>query len=863
MIFDETFHRHPAIGTLVPIIHIIRIRTIVSIETIAINRTERFDLDTDRITIDTTTHVFVGNVVVIVIIVDQIHFIALLNFTDQCSKVIAFLDSVIEHNVKCFANRNAVNEEFRAILVRTNTVRRNQRYRTIASEPALDHQVLDFLRRNIVALGCKSVTGICIRNSNRYSERIPNFRRCRRIAVLHSIRVMDNLIFRQSVIPIRFSNTVIAIGIETGQIFASIAVSIRTRIGFCIQRNDIVVGDVINIDVIGSLFADCGIEVGIVNLNVVRVNDFVRIVILLSRGIAGHIHRDFITSEDRFVEVCNGHGLSIVPDGFIQVQTSAKIVGVSVIRPGVFLSVMVETVNIQRTRIDRAREIMAADIVVVVRVVDKRNVRQRLDTVESSMDLFGEFLRKQRRIIRGTVIAISCRCVELDRITVYNTTVSRRILDLDVFDLGSGNVVVDTVIVGAVQIQWARINVEIHDISGSRYRSICNANQLLRQIRFTGCGILPLEGNIILTCMRGRSSIGIGRCQRIAVAIRRCIGRVRNIIACVVGVNDAYGRKHVRTINTRIAFVSNERSGYMQRRTIVSFVRNRQQYRRVFDTDTAIIVLMCDVHGVFAYTAQQTLIQVNNTDRSRTVTASRRTSASQRFSGEDLDLSTKQGRSLPSNVVATTRLSITGFSTGTGYDTVLRMQFGNTAVPATATATRGIGSSAVLRKCRVFPSTTANLLSTRDLKSAPVLTTRTNCKRSELGALTAVIIAGIQATATSAATGYAKYSTLCIGLRTVIGQATLALKSSRDSRSATATTATGVSVSMPGRAIGRVADMCADPSRTAAVITANTLPRIFMSVTAAICTGAASNKVEGCAFFNIGSNDDFAALAAF
>ena len=369
MIFDQTFQSHPAVRTLVPVVDIITIRKIVLTEPVTINNARGLDLHTNGVTVNTAAQILISNIVVIIVVVDEVHFIALLDVTDKSIQIVAFLHRVIKHDIEGFTGRNTVNEELSTILIGANTLSRHQCDRTVACKAALDHQVFDFLRCNIVALGFQTVTSIRVGNSDSNGQRITNLGRIGGVAILDRIGQMLDLIFSQTVITIRLSNTVISVGVKTGQGFACVAVGIRANIRISIQCDDIIVRDIVDVDVVLPFFANRGVVVGVIHLDVVGSHNVIRVVILLSLRVPSDIGGHLSTSQDSFIAIGDRHALSVISNGVSQIPVTTDVVGVPIIGPGILFGIMVQTVNIQRSRIDRTSEVLAADVVVVVRVI--------------------------------------------------------------------------------------------------------------------------------------------------------------------------------------------------------------------------------------------------------------------------------------------------------------------------------------------------------------------------------------------------------------------------------------------------------------------------------------------------------------
>ena len=211
MVFYQTFHRQPAIRFLVPIVDIVCIRELDILEAVTIGGAYALDLRTQRRTIDTTAKGLVCDVVVIVVVVYKVHFIVLLNVTYQCVRIIDILYSVLEYDIYGAADRNRVNVELSTLLVHANAICGCQCNGAVACESALETQVLDGDRSNVVVLRGQTISGILVRNCNRNSHLLTNLRVSRAVAVLHRIRQMANRVRRQTIVAVILDDTVIAV----------------------------------------------------------------------------------------------------------------------------------------------------------------------------------------------------------------------------------------------------------------------------------------------------------------------------------------------------------------------------------------------------------------------------------------------------------------------------------------------------------------------------------------------------------------------------------------------------------------------------------------------------------------------------
>ena len=483
------------------------------------------------------------------------------------------------------------------------------------------------------------------------------------------------------------------------------------------------------------------------------------------------------------------------------------------------------------------------------------------------MKLFTKILGIERSIIRIAIIAISQGRIQSNRVAVHNTTVSGSCGNRNILDLGGRDVVVDSIIVGAVQIQRTRINIEVNDIAGTGNRSVSSTNQLFGEISFTGSRVFPLEGDIVVTRVGCGCCVRIGCSQRIAISVSGCIGRIRDVGTGVVGVRDAYTCQHIIAIHTGIAFIGDKGCRNMKRSAVVGLVCDRKQNRSVLDTITTFIHLEVDVHGILANTTQQTLIQINNADRSRTITSRAGTAASYHFSRNDNDVAAQQGSALPSSIAGTTGLAITRFCASTSCNAGNGMQFGNTAVQTTATAAGCFGNSTVANSITATaPSAVTSFGCTRNLIGFQVGTALANAnRRAELGRLTTVVIA-THIAAASATASNAKYRGNGRTVITIAGKQAIGITNAGCYGSCTtAATASSVAIRM-GRCtvtIG-VHDDSTDPAIATAVVTANAFSGMrCMSTTRAVTTraSAASNEIQRCSLFDVCGDLGFATRA--
>ena len=624
VVLNETFHRQPAIRALVPVVDIVCVREL-TLETETVSGALALHLRTKRGAVDTTAEGLVGDVVVVVVVVHEVHLVVLLDGTNQSVQVINILYSVLEYDIDRAANRNRVDVELSTILVHTNAVRGLQRNRTVTGKAALQAQILDCDRSNIVVLCCQTVALVLVGDCNGNSHLLSNLRVGRAVAVLHRVRQMANRIGGQTIVAVCFDDAVIAVRIVPSQLLTGIAVSIGANIGLSVQSNSVVVGDVINVDIPLPLFTDSGIVVGVIYLDVVRVNHRILVVILLSLGIAGNIDVFTFTSKNRFVCLFNSHVLTIVRHCVSQILVVSDIIGVSIIVPLVFVRVMVLTMNIQRTRVDGSGEIFFCNIVVVKRVVDKFKNRNRLDAVQTRMELLSE---ARCCVIFGSVcVAVVTVCqtgIQVNSVAIDDTGVLSRSFNLNILHFSSADIVVNLVVIIAVQIQRARVNVEVDDIALTRHILVRSCALTAYHIGLAGECVLPAERNIVLRAsVNCCSSIGAGTNERLLLAVSRSIGGLCNVCRLVVGVYDVDIIENALR-NACVSLVPDDRLCNDNRSAIVHLVRNGQ-----LDFDIGrmafVGILETNVHSVLADTTVQALVKVYNLDFCATGITSSRT----------------------------------------------------------------------------------------------------------------------------------------------------------------------------------------------------------------------------------------------
>ena len=615
MVFDQTFHGQPAVRTLIPVVDIVCIRKFDILEAMSISGAYALDLRTQRRTVNTTAESLVCDIVVVVVVVHKVHFIVLFNVTYQCVRIIDILYSVLKFDVYGTANRNRVNVELCALLVHTNAICGFQGDGTITCKSALQTQVLDSNRSNIIVLRCQTISGILVRYCNRNSHLLTNLRGGRAVAVLYRIRQMANRIRRKTIVTVFLDDTIVAVCIIPGQLFASIAVSIRTNIGLSIQFNGIVVGDIINIDISLSFFTDIGVVVGIIYLDVVRIHYRVLVVILFSLGIAGNIDVFLFTSKNHFICLLDSHILIIVDSRVGQILAVSDIIGVTIVVPLVFVHIMILTVNIQRTRIDGTSEIFTCNIIVVKRVVNQFKNRNGLDTVQTRMDGLSEtrFCEVLRSIVFA-IIAVSQCAVQRDSIAVNNTGISSCCFDFNIRYLCGADIVVNLIVVIAVKMQRARINIEVYDITVAGYIFIRCSAFATDYISLAGLRVLPAESNFVLARVGCRSSVGAGTNERLLLAIGSSVGRICDVGRFVVRIGDVYTAQDFLFVDACIGIaVPYNMCGNSQLVAVVHLVSNSQH-----DLGTSrsafICILEANIHCVLANAAVQTLIQVNDLD---------------------------------------------------------------------------------------------------------------------------------------------------------------------------------------------------------------------------------------------------------
>ena len=624
MVLNETFHRQPAIRALVPVVDIVCIREL-ALETETVSGALALHLRTKRGAVDTTAEGLVGDVVVVVVVVYEVHLVVLLDGTDQRVQVINILYSVLEYDVDRAANRNRVDVELSTILVHTNAIRRFQRNRTVTGKAALQAQILDCDRSNIVVLCCQTVALVLVGDCNGNSHLLSNLRVGRAVAVLHRVRQMANRIGGQTIVAVCFDDAVIAVRIVPSQLLTGIAVSIGANIGLSVQGNSVVVGDVINVDIPLPLFTDSGIVVGVIYLDVVRVDHRILVVILLGLGIAGNIDVFTFTSKNRFVCLFDSHVLTIVRHCVSQILVVSDIIGVSIIVPLVFVRVMVLTVNIQRTRVDGSGEIFFCNIVVVKRVVDKFKNRNRLDAVQTRMELLSE---ARCCVIFGSVcVAVVTVCqtsIQVNSVAIDDTGVLSRSFNLNILHFSSADIVVNLVVIIAVQIQRARVNVEVDDIALTRHILVRSCALTAYHIGLAGECIFPAECNVVLCAsVNCCSSIRTGTNERLLLAVSRSIGGLCNVCGLVVGVYDVDIIENALR-NACVSLVPNDRLCNGNGSAIVHLIRNGQ-----LDFDIGrmafVGILETNIHCVLADTTVQALVKVYNLDFCATCFASIRT----------------------------------------------------------------------------------------------------------------------------------------------------------------------------------------------------------------------------------------------
>ena len=426
---------------------------------------------------------------------------------------------------------------------------------------------------------------------------------------------MANRIRRKTIVTVFLDDTIVAVCIIPGQLFASIAVSIRTNIGLSIQFNGIVVGDIINIDISLSFFTDIGVVVGIIYLDVVRIHYRVLVVILLGLGIAGNIDVFLFTSKNHFICLLDSHILIIVDSRIGQILAVSDIIGVTIVVPLVFVHIMILTVDIQRTRIDGTSEIFTCNIIVVKRVVNQFKNRNGLNTVQTRMDGLSEtrFCEVLRSIVFA-IIAVSQCAVQRDSIAVNNTGISSCCFDFNIRYLCGADIVVNLIVVIAVKMQRARINIEVYDITVAGYIFIRCSAFATDYISLAGLRVLPAESNFVLARVGCRSSVGTGTNERLLLAIGSSVCRICDVGRFVVRIGDVYAAQDFLFIDTCIGIaVPYNVCGNSQLVAVVHLISNSQH-----DLGTSrsafVCILEANIHCVLANATIQTLIQVNNLD---------------------------------------------------------------------------------------------------------------------------------------------------------------------------------------------------------------------------------------------------------
>ena len=335
---------------------------------------------------------------------------------------------------------------------------------------------------------------------------------------------------------------------------ASIAVSIRTNIGLSIQLNGIIVGDIIDIDIPLSFFTNVGVVVGIIYLDVVRIHHRVLVVILFSLGIAGNIDVFLFTSKNHFICLLDSHILIIVDSRVGQILAVSDIIGVTIVVPLVFVHIMILTVNIQRTRIDGTSEIFTCNIIVVERVVNQFKNRNGLNTVQTRVDGLSETrLCEVLRSIVFAIIAVSQCAVQSNIVAVNNTGISSCCFDFDIRYLCGADIIVNLIVVIAVQMQRTRINIEINDITVAGYIFIRCSAFATDYISLAGFRVFPTESNFVFARVGCRSSVGTGTNERFLLAIGSSVGRICDVGRFVVRIGDVYTAQDFLFVDTRIS----------------------------------------------------------------------------------------------------------------------------------------------------------------------------------------------------------------------------------------------------------------------------------------------------------------------
>ena len=207
-----------------------------------------------------------------------------------------------------------------------------------------------------------------------------------------------------------------------------------------------------------------------------------------------------------------------------------------------------------------------------------------------------------------------------------NTGISGCCFDFNIRYLCGADIVVNLIVVIAVQMQRTRVNVEINDIAVAGYIFIRCCTFTTDYISLTGERILPAECDFVFACVGCCSSVGASTYERLLLAIGRSIGRISDVSGFVVGVVDAHAAQDFLLVDTCIGIiVPYNVCGNSQLVAIVHLVSN-SQHNLGTGRSAFVSILEANVHSVLANTTIQTLVQVNDLNLCATSLTSARTS---------------------------------------------------------------------------------------------------------------------------------------------------------------------------------------------------------------------------------------------